>query len=51
MPKTEYRVGIIGCGSIGTRYAAAFQQLRDRVEVVAACDILEEKVNALSRTI
>ena len=47
MSKTKYRVGIIGCGSIGTRYATAFQQLRDRVEVVAACDILEEKVNAL----
>ncbi|MCE2395078.1 Gfo/Idh/MocA family oxidoreductase [Candidatus Poribacteria bacterium] len=47
MSKTKYRVGIIGCGGIGTRYATAFQQLRDRVEVVAACDILEEKVNAL----
>ena len=46
MSKTKYRVGIIGCGSIGTRYATAFQQLHDRVEVVAACDILEEKVNA-----
>ena len=46
MPKTKYRVGIIGCGSIGTRYATAFQQLHDRVEVVAACDILKEKVNA-----
>lgn len=46
MSKTQYRVGIIGCGSIGTRYATAFQQLGDRVEVVAACDILEEKVNA-----
>ena len=46
MPKTKYRVGIIGCGGIGTRYARAFQQLGDRVEVVAACDILEEKVNA-----
>ena len=47
MSKTKYRVGIIGCGGIGTRYATAFQQLGDRVEVVAACDILEEKVNAL----
>ena len=47
MPKTKYRVGIIGCGGIGASYATAFQQLHDRVEVVAACDILEEKVNAL----
>ena len=47
MSKTKYRVGIIGCGNIGTYYATAFQQLRDRVEIVAACDILEEKVNAL----
>ncbi len=44
MPKTKYRVGIIGCGSIGGNYAAAFQQLHDRVEIVAACDIIEEKV-------
>ena len=47
MSKTKYRVGIVGCGSIGTRYATAFQQLHNRVEVVAACDILEEKVNVL----
>ena len=46
MSKTKYRVGIIGCGGIGTRYATAFQQLGDRAEVVAACDILEDKVNA-----
>ena len=46
MSKTKYRVGIIGCGGIGGNYATAFQQLRDRVEVVAACDILEEKVSA-----
>ena len=46
MSKTKYRVGIIGCGGIGTRYATAFQQLGDRAELVAACDILEDKVNA-----
>ena len=46
MPKTKYRVGIIGCGGIGGHYATAFQQLHDRVEVVAACDILEEKVHS-----
>ena len=46
MSKTKYRVGIIGCGGIGGNYATAFQQLRDRVEVVAACDIIEEKVSA-----
>lgn len=46
MSKIKYRVGIIGCGGIGGNYATAFQQLRDRVEVVAACDIIEEKVSA-----
>ena len=46
MSKTKYRVGIIGCGGIGGNYATAFQQLHDRTTVVAACDILEEKVNA-----
>ena len=46
MSKTNYRVGIIGCGSIGAYYATAFQQLHGRTTVVAACDILEEKVNA-----
>lgn len=46
MSKTKYRVGIIGCGGIGGNYATAFQQLRDRVEVVAACDIIEEKLSA-----
>ncbi len=45
MPKTKYRVGIIGCGGIGGNYVTAFQQLGGRVEVIAACDILEEKVS------
>ena len=48
MSKTKYRVGIIGCGSIGMRYARAFQHLGDRTEVVAACDIFEDKVNTLA---
>ena len=43
MSKEKYRVGIIGCGNIGGNYAAAFGKLHDRVELVAACDIIEEK--------
>ena len=43
MSKEKYRVGIIGCGNIGGNYAAAFGKLHNRVELVAACDIIEEK--------
>ena len=41
MPKEKYRVGIIGCGNIGGNYAAAFEKLKDCVELSAACDIGE----------
>ena len=51
MSKTKYRVGIIGCGSIGTRYVTAFQQLGARVAVVAACDIHRRESERVRRTI
>ena len=46
MPKEKYRVGFIGCGHIGGNYAQAFRKLSDRVELAAACDLVEEKVKA-----
>ena len=44
MPKEKYRVGLIGCGHIGGNYGQAFQKMPDRVELAAACDLIEEKV-------
>jgi len=46
MPKEKYRVGIIGCGHIGGNYGQAFQKMPDRVELAAACDLIEENVKA-----
>ena len=46
MPKEKYRVGLIGCGHIGGNYGQAFQKMPDRVELAAACDLIEEKVKA-----
>jgi len=46
MLKEKYRVGIIGCGHIGGNYTQAFLGLSNQVEIVAACDLIEEKVKS-----
>jgi len=44
------RVAFIGCGGIATRqHAPAYQKL-PQVEVVAACDLVSEKVQAFAQT-
>lgn len=42
----KFRVGIIGTGNISRSHMAGYKRLRDRVEVVAACDIDEAKLTA-----
>lgn len=37
------RVGIIGNGGIANCHASGYKELKDRVEIVACCDINEEK--------
>lgn len=39
----KIRVGLVGCGAISGGHLAAYQQLADQYEVVALCDIVEEK--------
>ena len=47
MSKAKYRVGIIGCGSNwGRVMRQRFSSWVTAWRVVAACDILKEKVNA-----
>lgn len=41
----KLKVGIIGTGGISMSHMAGYNQLADRVEVVAACDINEKKLN------
>ena len=41
----KIKIAIIGCGGIATRaHMTAYEQLADRFEVVAACDILPDRV-------
>ncbi|MFA5340986.1 MAG: Gfo/Idh/MocA family oxidoreductase [Clostridia bacterium] len=40
----KIRVGIIGTGNISTYHMAGYKKLSDKCEVVAVCDIDEEKV-------
>lgn len=40
----KLRVGIIGCGSISNSHVAGYKALPDKVELVACCDIDEEKL-------
>jgi predicted dehydrogenase len=45
---TRYRVAIIGTGSIANSHIKALTDLQERVEVVAAVDILEDRVAAFA---
>ena len=40
------RVGFVGTGNITRRHFAALSQLRDHAEVVAVCDVIEERATA-----
>jgi predicted dehydrogenase len=42
------RFGILGCGKIGTRHAAKLQQV-DGAKLVAVCDIVPERAEALAK--
>ncbi len=42
------RIAIIGCGSIGACHANAYRNLGDRVELVACCDLIEERAKRYS---
>ena len=39
----KIRVGLVGCGAISGGHLAAYSQLGDTFEVVAVCDVVEEK--------
>lgn len=41
----KLRVGLVGCGSIGQRHAAALAAI-DRVDFAACCDVAEDKARA-----
>jgi predicted dehydrogenase len=45
----RYRVAIVGTGSIASYHIQALRALQERVEVVAAVDVLRERVEAFSR--
>jgi aspartate dehydrogenase len=49
---SKLRVGIIGCGTIGSQMAHACQtRLKDYVGLVGLCDLIEEKVRILQKTL
>jgi predicted dehydrogenase len=45
----RYRVAIIGTGGIATYHIRALRQMPERVEVVAAVDVLRDRVEAYSK--
>ena len=46
------KIGIIGCGTIGSRLAQAIEKnFRDKAKLIAICDILPEKTNALEHSL
>lgn len=44
----KVRIGIIGCGTIGTVHAKSYQQVPE-CRIVAMCDILEDRVQAKAK--
>ena len=46
--RDKFRVGIIGCGGIATRHASVLSGI-DEVELVAFCDVVEEKATAFNQ--
>lgn len=47
MPK--YRVAQVGCGPRGRRHVEGFQRNPDRFELVAICDLNQERLDAVAR--
>ncbi|HVC33468.1 MAG TPA: Gfo/Idh/MocA family oxidoreductase [Chloroflexota bacterium] len=43
------RVGFVGTGNISHRHFTALGKLREQAEVVAVCDVIEERVNAAAQ--
>lgn len=43
------RIGFVGTGNITKRHFGALAQLRDRAEVVAVCDVIEERAVAAAQ--
>jgi len=50
MTLSRYRVGILGCGFRGTQHAEAFRENADRFELVALCDLNEERLKSIAVT-
>jgi len=52
MTGKRLRIGIIGCGTIGTEIAMACQdKLADRIDLAAICDIDKEKAGLLNKAL
>ena len=45
-----YRIGILGCGGRGTTAARAYHA-HPRTEIVALCDLIEERLNTLGEEV
>src|SRR5436309_5524462 len=46
---TRYRVAIIGTGAIANLHIQALKEMKERVEVVAAVEVLRDRIEAFSR--
>ena len=42
----KFRLGVVGCGSIGPTHGAAALQIPDEAEVIATCDVIAERAKA-----
>ncbi len=45
----KFRIGVVGCGSIGPTHGAAARQIPDEAELIATCDVLPERAKAMAQ--
>lgn len=52
MKRTKIKVGIVGCGTIGSEIARACQvKLKDSIDLAGICDLIEDKANLLQKSL
>lgn len=50
MNKSKLRIALIGCGGISRRHLAGYANMRDIVEIVAFCDIIQDHAKRSAQT-
>lgn len=45
----KFRIGVVGCGSIGPTHGAAARQIPNEAELIATCDVIPERAKTMAQ--